>query len=213
MISRRNFLQGTAGALATVCLPVPALAWDDVSKSGDEDPLEWVDLRIGTGGHGHCFPGAAVPFGAVQLSPDTFDDGWDWCSGYHISDTSLMGFSHTHLSGTGCGDLLDFLVMAGTGPAKIVPGTREDPDGGYRSRFSHDDEVMVPGYYSVLLRDYGVRAELTATATIDGQKEDVLLHVVSTHNGQLADGANIYGPMDGKPPSFFAHISYVTPND
>jgi predicted alpha-1,2-mannosidase len=163
MISRRNFLHGTAGALATVCLPSPALAWDGSSKSGDEDPMQWVDLRIGTGGHGHCFPGAVVPFGAVQLSPDTFDDDWDWCSGYHLSDKSLMGFSHTHLSGTGCGDLLDFLVMAGTGPAKIVPGTREDPDSGYRSRFSHDDEVMVPGYYSVLLKDYGVHAELTAT--------------------------------------------------
>jgi predicted alpha-1,2-mannosidase len=163
MISRRNFLQSTAGALATTCLPSSALAWDSPSKSGDEDPLQWVDLRIGTGGHGHCFPGAAVPFGAVQLSPDTFDDGWDWCSGYHISDTSIMGFSHTHLSGTGCGDLLDFLVMAGTGPAKIVPGARENPDSGYRSRFSHDDEVMVPGYYSVILKDYGVHAELTAT--------------------------------------------------
>ena len=163
MISRRNFLQSTAGALATVYLPSPAFALDRAPQDGEEDPLKWVDLRIATGGHGHCFPGAVVPFGAVQLSPDTYDDGWDWCSGYHISDTSIMGFSHTHLSGTGCGDLLDFLVMAGTGPAKIVPGTREDPDSGYRSRFHHDDEVMVPGYYSVLLKDYGVRAELTAT--------------------------------------------------
>ena len=162
MISRRNFLHGTAGAFATACLSSTALAWEQAS-SMHENPLQWVDLRIGTGGHGHCFPGAVVPFGAMQLSPDTFDDGWDWCSGYHLSDTSIMGFSHTHLSGTGCGDLLDFLVMAGTGPAKIVPGTRENPDSGYRSRFSHDDEVMVPGYYSVLLRDYGIRAELTAT--------------------------------------------------
>jgi len=125
--------------------------------------LQWVDPRIGTGGHGHCFPGASVPFGAVQLSPDTFNTGWDWCSGYHISDSSIMGFSHTHLSGTGCGDLLDFLVMAGTGQAKLVPGPRENPDAGYRSRFSHDDETMSPGYYSVLLKDYKIRAELTAT--------------------------------------------------
>jgi predicted alpha-1,2-mannosidase len=99
----------------------------------------------------------------VQLSPDTFNDGWDWCSGYHISDSSIMGFSHTHLSGTGCGDLLDFLVMAGTGPVKIVSGTREDPGSSYRSRFSHDDEVMTPGFYSVTLKDYGIRAELTST--------------------------------------------------
>jgi predicted alpha-1,2-mannosidase len=126
--------------------------------------MDWVEPRIGTGGHGHCFPGASLPFGAVQLSPDTYDDDWDWCSGYHISDTSIMGFSHTHLSGTGCGDLLDFLVMPGTGPAKIVPGTRANPESGYRSRFSHDDETMEPGYYSVLLKDSGIRAELTATA-------------------------------------------------
>jgi len=140
-------------------LPTVAFA----SEPADEDLLQWVDPRIGTGGHGHCYPGAAVPFGAVQLSPDTFNSGWDWCSGYHVSDSSIMGFSHTHLSGTGCGDLLDFLVMAGTGPARIVPGTRENPDEGYRSRFSHGDEVMTPGYYSVLLKDYGIRAELTAT--------------------------------------------------
>jgi predicted alpha-1,2-mannosidase len=163
MISRRNFLHGTAGALATVCLPSSALALEDPSQPVNDDALQWVDLRIGTGGHGHCFPGAVVPFGSVQLSPDTYDDGWDWCSGYHISDTSIMGFSHTHLSGTGCGDLLDFLVMAGVGPAKIVPGTRENPDSGYRSRFHHEDEVMTPGYYSVRLKDYGIHAELTAT--------------------------------------------------
>jgi predicted alpha-1,2-mannosidase len=128
-----------------------------------EDPIKWVDARIGTGGHGHTFPGAAMPFGMVQLSPDTFNDGWDWCSGYHVSDDSIMGFSHTHLSGTGCGDLLDFLVMAGTGDAKLVPGDRRSPEQGYRSRFDHADERMEPGYYTVLLKDYNIRAELTAT--------------------------------------------------
>ncbi len=112
---------------------------------------------------GTLFRERPLPFGAVQLSPDTFNDQWDWCSGYHISDTSIMGFSHTHLSGTGCGDLLDFLVMPGTGESKIVPGPRTDPDAGYRSRFSHDDEHAEPGFYSVLLKDYGIRAELTAT--------------------------------------------------
>ncbi len=162
MISRRSFLHHTAGAVAASCLPTSALALNAPPPSAD-DPLQWVDPRIGTGGHGHCFPGAAMPFGAVQLSPDTFDDGWDWCSGYHISDTSIMGFSHTHLSGTGCGDLLDFLVMPGTGAVKLVPGTRDNPAAGYRSPFSHHDEVMTPGYYSVLLQNSGVRAELTAT--------------------------------------------------
>ena len=125
--------------------------------------MRWVDPRIGTGGHGHCYPGATVPFGAMQLSPDTYTKGWDWCSGYHVSDSSIMGFSHTHLSGTGAGDLLDFLVMAGTGPAHLQPGSRDDPDSGYRSRFDHADEHAEPGYYSVLLRDYKIRAELTAT--------------------------------------------------
>jgi predicted alpha-1,2-mannosidase len=160
-LTRRSFLEMTAATAAAALLPAGALA--SASPAPSEDVLRWVDPRIGTGGHGHCFPGAAVPFGAVQLSPDTYDNDWDWCSGYHVSDTSIMGFSHTHLSGTGCGDLLDFLVMAGTGKAKIVPGTREHPELGYRSRFEHKDEVMTPGYYSVLLKDYGVKAELTAT--------------------------------------------------
>jgi putative alpha-1,2-mannosidase len=113
--TRREFLQASAAACAAALLEKTASA----AVEPYEDVLQWVDPRIGTGGHGHCFPGATVPFGAVQLSPDTFNSGWDWCSGYHISDTSIMGFSHTHLSGTGCGDLLDFLVMPGTGRAAI----------------------------------------------------------------------------------------------
>jgi predicted alpha-1,2-mannosidase len=159
-------MQGTGAVCAAALLSSSAVA-GVAAESGDGDGLRWVDPKIATGGHGHCYPGATVPFGAVQLSPDTFDDGWDWCAGYHASDTSIMGFSHTHLSGTGCGDLLDFLVMAGTcidgSSAKIVPGSRDNPESGYRSRFSHEDEVAVPGYYSVLLKDYGVKAELTAT--------------------------------------------------
>ena len=141
MISRRTFLQRSTATYAASTLPFAKLA-SAAGTAAAEDPLLWVDPKIGTGGHGHCFPGAAMPFGAVQLSPDTFNDGWDWCSGYHISDTSIMGFSHTHLSGTGCGDLLDFLVMAGTGPAKVVPGSRENPSSGYRSRFDHADETL-----------------------------------------------------------------------
>jgi predicted alpha-1,2-mannosidase len=165
VISRRRFLEGTS-ALCAVGATNSALG-NILGKHEKAVPVfdaaALVDIRIGTGGHGHTFPGATLPFGAVQLSPDTFNDQWDWCSGYHISDTSIMGFSHTHLSGTGCGDLLDFLVMPGTGESKIVPGPRSDPDSGYRSRFSHDDEHAEPGFYSVLLKDYGIRAELTAT--------------------------------------------------
>lgn len=122
-----------------------------------------MKIVIGTGGHGHTFPGATMPFGMVQLSPDTLDEGWDWCSGYHYSDSSIMGFSHTHLSGTGASDMLDILLMPGTGPAKTLPGARENPGEGYRSRFSHEDEIAEVGYYSVLLRDYHIRAELAAT--------------------------------------------------
>jgi predicted alpha-1,2-mannosidase len=126
-------------------------------------PYDYVNPMIGTSGHGHTFPGATRPFGMVQLSPDTYTKGWDWCSGYHYSDSSIMGFSHTHLSGTGRGDLLDILLMPTTGKLQTEPGSRENPDEGYRSRFSHSDEQASPGYYSVLLKDYSIQAELTST--------------------------------------------------
>ena len=90
----------------------------------EKKPSSYVDPFIGTGGHGHTYPGATLPFGAVQLSPDTDTEGWDWCSGYHYSDNSIMGFSHTHLSGTGCGDLLDFLVVPRTGDVRLEAGDR-----------------------------------------------------------------------------------------
>lgn len=95
-----------------------------------------VNPFIGTGGHGHTFPGATLPNGMVQLSPDTRTMGWDACGGYHYSDSSILGFSHTHLSGTGIGDYGDILFMPFTGEPKVTPGTPEDPDAGYRSRFS-----------------------------------------------------------------------------
>lgn len=123
--------------------------------------IDFVNPFIGTGGHGHTYPGPSLPFGMVQLSPDTGVEGWDWCSGYHYSDSSIMGFSHTHLSGTGRGDLLDILVVPITGKVLTEPGTKEDPDSGYRSRFSHENERAWPGYYSVFLDDYDVQAELT----------------------------------------------------
>lgn len=133
------------------------------SQRTPADMTRYVNPHIGTGGHGHTHVAAGVPFGMVTVGPDTFDNTWDWCSGYHYSDTSIMGFSHTHLSGTGIGDMLDVLVMPGTGPVRTEPGTRENPELGYRSRFSHADEKIEPGYYSVLLRDYAIRAEMSAT--------------------------------------------------
>lgn len=127
------------------------------------DNTKYVNTFIGTGGHGHTFPGATTPYGMVQLSPDTRTLGWDACGGYHHTDSSILGFSHTHLSGTGISDLGDFLFMPFSGEAKVTPGTPDDPDSGYRSRFSHSDETSSPGYYSVLLKDYNIVAEVTAT--------------------------------------------------
>ena len=170
MISRRKFTTGgmAASYLAWSQLRPQAKALNSktLSSSSLENLSQFVQPRIGTGGHGHCYPGATVPFGMVQLSPDTFNKGWDWCSGYNYSDDSIMGFSHTHLSGTGIGDMLDVLIMPCTGSVKLEPGTREHPESGYRSRFSHQEEESVPGYYTVLLRDYGIRAELTATSRV-----------------------------------------------
>src|SRR3954467_12826928 len=100
---------------------------------------QYVDPMIGTGGHGHTFPGATLPFGMVQLSPDTRIDGsWDGCSGYHYSDDTIYGFSHTHLSGTGCSDYGDFLLMPGKGEIQFTNGADGKP--GYRSSFSHTNE-------------------------------------------------------------------------
>ena len=127
------------------------------------DYTQFVNPLIGTGGHGHTFPGPVVPHGMVQPGPDTRLDGWDSCSGYYYNDSTINGFSHNRLSGTGCCDYGDVLLMPTVGEQCI--GT-EEPTGQqmpYCSSFSHDDEVAVPGYYSVYLSRYGVRAELTAT--------------------------------------------------
>lgn len=129
----------------------------------DTDNTNYVNTFIGTGGHGHTFPGATLPHAMVQLSPDTRTMGWDACGGYHYSDSSIIGFSHTHLSGTGISDLGDFLFMPYAGEVKTDAGTPEQIDDGYRSRFSHTDEVARPGYYSVHLKDYAIDAELTVS--------------------------------------------------
>lgn len=131
-----------------------------------EFPKEYTDevnVFIGTGGHGHTFPGPTLPHGMVQLSPDTRLMGWDACSGYYYEDSSIMGFSHTHLSGTGIGDYGDILFMPVVGEKPLVAGTAENPDEGYRSRFSHEQESARPGYYQVLLKDDSINVELTAT--------------------------------------------------
>ena len=136
---------------------------------------DYIDPFIGTSGMGHTFPGACVPFGGVQLSPDTDTiphnvggryqpEVYSLCAGYRYEDPTIVGFSHTHLSGTGHSDLGDILLMPTTGPLHLNPGTADAPETGYRSRYSHSSETAHPGYYAVTLEDYGIRAELSATA-------------------------------------------------
>ena len=132
-------------------------------KNLPKEYTDSVNVFIGTGGHGHTFPGATLPHGMVQLSPDTRLFGWDACSGYYYDDTSIMGFTHTHLSGTGIGDYGDILFMPVVGEKPLIAGTAENPDEGYRSRFSHEQESARPGYYQVLLQDDSINVELTAT--------------------------------------------------
>ncbi len=137
---------------AIACAALPAMFAACTSKTvTEQDYTQYVDPTIGTGDHGHVFLGANVPFGMVQLGPSQIVKGWDWCSGYHQSDSTLLGFSHTHLSGTGIGDLGDILMLPMTHVADSM------------AVFSHKDEECRPGYYSVLLRNSGIKAELTAT--------------------------------------------------
>ena len=144
-------------------------------------PVDYVNPMIGTDGMGHTFPGACAPFGIVQLSPDTDTiphniNGtyqkkvYEYCAGYQYHDTTIVGFSHTHFSGTGHSDLGDILIMPTTGELKLNPGTEEQPESGYRSRFSHEKEKSMPGYYEVMLDDYNVKAQLTATQRVGVHK-------------------------------------------
>src|ERR1043165_4164982 len=124
------------------------------------DYTHWVNPFIGTGGHGHTFPGATTPFGMVQLSPDTRTDNWDGSSGYHYSDDVIYGFSHTHLSGTGIPDYCDILLMPTLGEPQFFAKEGDKSVNGYASRFSHANEKAEPGYYSVKLDDDGILAEM-----------------------------------------------------
>lgn len=139
---------------------LPCVLFATITAQSLASPTDYVDPMVGTATHGHTFPGATMPFGMVQLSPDTRVQTWDGTSGYHYDDPTIMGFSHTHLCGTGGGDLGDILVMPEVGPARFDLGT---PGNGYISRFSHKSEVAHPGYYKVFLDDPRVTAELTAT--------------------------------------------------
>jgi predicted alpha-1,2-mannosidase len=166
-------------------------------------PVDEALPLVGTGGHGHTYPGATVPFGFVQLSPDTSVKGWDACAGYHYPDSTILGFSHTHLSGTGIGDLGDLLVLPMTG--RLEESDNYQPISGerFQSGFSHDNETARPGYYRVLLDKYQVLAELTATAhagmhryTFPASKEShILIDLVHGVNNQVT-GASL--KIEGK---------------
>ena len=174
-----------------------------------EQTIDKVNLYIGTGGYVQAFPGdsvsydsirnnkpiypfggltyvgAVVPFGMVQLSPDCNSRGFGWSAGYHYSDSTILGFSHMHTSGNGMG-FGHFLFMPGTGEAQFEPGNTDHSDAGYRSRFSHAREKASPGYYSVILDDSKVLAELTATKHAgfhrytfpEGQSDHLLIDLV-----------------------------------
>ncbi|MBP3601513.1 MAG: GH92 family glycosyl hydrolase [Alistipes sp.] len=164
-----------------LCVVAMVLAATSLVAQPTKRPVDYVNPMIGTDGMGHTFPGACAPFGIVQLSPDTDTiphniNGtyqkkvYEYCAGYKYNDTTIVGFSHTHFSGTGHSDLGDILIMPTTGELKLNPGTEESPESGYRSRFSHTTEKSMPGYYEVMLDDYNVKAQLTSTQRVGVHK-------------------------------------------
>lgn len=157
-------------AVAATAMLASGLASAAPAKTAADKAYASVDPLIGTGGEGHTYPGATVPFGMVQLSPDTRiqprEKAYGWAAGYRYDDSSIVGFSHTHFSGTGHSDLGDILLMPFTGNPGLERGDPEKPRSGYASRFRHDDEKAEPGYYAVTLDDYKVRAELTTSARV-----------------------------------------------
>lgn len=147
-------------SIRTICLLLCSLP--SLGLMAQTDYASYVDPFIGSGDHGHVFVGANVPFGAVQVGPQNFYKGWDWCSGYHYSDSIMVGFTQTHLSGTGCSDLGDISLMPYTGTLRTNLGTQENIEGATSAYYKHSDETCQPGYYSVKLSN-GVDVELTAT--------------------------------------------------
>lgn len=164
---KQIFITGAVLALCACTQPTPNATVDTPQAV---DPLDYVDPFIGTDGKGKTYPGATVPYGMVQLSPDNGRTGWDWISGYFYPDNIIAGFSHTHLSGTGAGDLYDISFMPLTRPFHREKTEGGPEDGTIVSRFSHQNEQASPGYYQVFLDDYGVNVELTAGLRTGFQK-------------------------------------------
>jgi predicted alpha-1,2-mannosidase len=149
-----------------ICLNLSDALSQHVNKQHNDQLTKYVNPFIGTAEHGHVFLGANVPFGLVQLGPSNAEEGWDWCSGYNYSSNSIVGFTHTHLSGTGIGDLNDILIMPTTGKLHLNNGIKQNLSNSYLSTFSHSNEKCEPGYYSVLLDKYNIKAELTASERV-----------------------------------------------
>ena len=170
MTENNRRLSGAMAALLIAAASIAAASDPTALTDVGARAVASVDPFIGTGGEGHTFPGAVVPFGMVQLSPDTRiqprNKAYGWAAGYRHDDTSIVGFSHTHFSGTGHSDLGDVLLMPIAGDVRLERGDPEKPGSGYTSRFGHDNERGEPGYYAVTLDDYDVRAELTASARV-----------------------------------------------
>ena len=179
------------------------------SQAQEKDLVKFVDPLIGTAKMGHTYPGATAPFGMVQLSPDTDTipfavngkynpDVYKYCAGYQYDDPTIVGFSHTHFSGTGHSDLGDFLLMPTTGKLQLNPGTASNPDSGYRSRFSHKNENAEAGYYQVELEDYNINAEFTASERVGMHQytfnTDAENHLIFdlTHGIYNYDGKNVW---------------------
>lgn len=151
-------------------LTVSVIAYGQKREHNGRRLTEYVDPLIGSGGHGHVFVGASVPHGMVQLGPDNLNRGWDWCSGYHDSDSTIAGFAHTHLSGTGIADLGDISFMPVTGNVPLRKGTPGVLKDGYASVFDKASQIVKPGFYSVMLKRYQVQVELTATKRVGLQR-------------------------------------------
>ena len=145
--------------LALAVLPLIGLV---PVAAAQQHPSDYIRPFVGTQGEGNTFPGPSAPFGMMQLSPDTDTTNWDTDSGYEYTDPTILGFSLTHLSGTGCPDLGDFLFVPQVGNPEFVSGAKDHPESGYQSAFSHADESAAAGYYQVKLKKSGVNAELTA---------------------------------------------------
>jgi len=156
----RNAFKSFMTACLLVSVAMTGVAQKDYSKS--EGLLKYVDPHIGSGFHGHVFVGTSVPYGMVQVGPNNIYKGWDWCSGYHYSDSILIGFSQTHLNGTGCSDLGDIMIMP-MNEIRTERGEQEDISNGYASKYSHNTEIVRPEYYSVMVERDNFKAEMTAT--------------------------------------------------